>query len=62
MTLLRAAFETTDSDVIYLTVLCHGCYAEMAARAVDRRQWVRPFVGRGECELCVGEAKTAALQ
>lgn len=59
MTLMRAAFETPDSNVVLFTVLCKGCLKEIVDKRTTRH-WTAPlrFPG-GSCEFCLDEARQA---
>jgi hypothetical protein len=59
MTLLRAAFETEDSNVVLFAILCSGCLNDVVARG-HTRHWTAPLrFPQGSCEFCMDEARQA---
>jgi hypothetical protein len=59
MTLLRAAFETEDSNVVLFVILCSGCLKDVVAHG-RARHWTSPLrFSQGACEFCMDEVRQA---
>lgn len=66
MRLLRAAFETKDSNVVCMVVLCGGCYHSFLQKLLgenrSHRHWSKPLDGSGMCDFCLEEVRRAAVE
>lgn len=59
MTLLRAAFETEDSNVVLFVILCSGCLKDVVAHG-HARHWTSLLRSpAGYCEFCADEVRQA---
>lgn len=64
MRLLRAAFEAKDTNVVWMHVLCGGCYHAFLQKldGTTARHWAKEHRGPGMCDFCLEEARRAAVE